>query len=227
MDTLVLLVEDDTNLAFMLAENLEVEGFGVVQVAKGEEVVDYLKKMPIDIVLMDVDLAGELDGFDTAENIRMYYPEMPIIFTTGKTHFKDTDRGFRLGNVDYQKKPYGTKELVARITNLLNRKPKRESSSYSSKGFSFNPINHVILIDNNEIKLTKTEASFLSILCNNLNEVVSKEDIAVHLWGKDDIYPKDHSLNNLSHRIRKYLEGNPYVELKTISKVGYRLIEIK
>lgn len=223
----VLLVEDDENLAFMLSENLEIEGFEVIKLERGEEVLEAISEHEVDVVLMDIDLKGQMNGFETAENLRLYYPELPIIFTTGKTHFKDTERGFRLGNVDYQKKPYGTRELVARITNLLRRKPKDETSKYSSKGFSFDPINHVILIDNKETKLTKTEAAFLSLLCNSMNDVVSKETIAIHLWGQSDINMKDHSLNNLSHRIRKYIEGNPYVELKTISKVGYRLVERK
>ncbi|MDU1905533.1 MAG: response regulator transcription factor [Dysgonomonas sp.] len=227
MEATILLVEDDHNLAFMLSENLEVEGFNVITLTKGEDVLNTVKENEINAILMDVDLDGEMDGFETAENLRMYYPELPIIFTTGKTHFKDTERGFRLGYVDYQKKPYGARELIARITNLLRRKPKDETNRYASKGFSFDSNNHVIVIDNKETKLTKTEAAFLSLLCNSMNDVVSKETIATHLWGQSDIYMKDHSLNNLSHRIRKYIEGNPYVELKTISKVGYRLVEKK
>jgi len=226
MATTILLVEDDVNLAFMLIENLEIEGFSVLHLTRGEEVISSIKHNSVDVVLMDVDLAGNLDGFEVAENLRAIYPSMPIIFTTGKTHFKDMDRGFRLGNMDYQKKPYGAKELVSRINNLLSRKNSLPTPKvFTHRGFSFSPVDHIMIIDNKEIKLTKTEASFLRILCENMNTVVTKEDLAVHLWGKDDNYSKDHSLNNLSHRIRKNLEENLYVELVTISKVGYRLTE--
>lgn len=225
MEVNVLLVEDDDNLAFMLSENLEIEGFNVIKLDRGEEVLNTVNTLQIDVVLMDIDLKGDMNGFETAENLRQHYSELPIIFTTGKAHFRDTDRGFRLGYVDYLKKPYGTRELISRITNLLSRKPKEEVGRYSSKGFSFDPNNYIILIDNKEIKLTKTESAFLSLLCNSMNDVVPKETIASYLWGQPDVNLKDHSLNNLSHRIRKYIEGNPYVELKTISKVGYRLVE--
>lgn len=223
----VLLVEDDENLSVMLAENLEIEGFNVVSLRRGEDVLPTLKELAVDVVLMDVNLNGALDGFDTAEGIRANYPKLPIIFTTGKAHFKDLDRGFKLGYVDYQKKPFGARELIARIGNILNRDVKIGPKQYSFGGFAFIPSEHNLIIDEVKTRLTKTEASFMSILCENMNTVVSKEDMSVHLWGKSNAYPKDHSLNNLSHRIRKYLDGNPYVELVTISKVGYRLVEKK
>lgn len=226
MTVKILLVEDDENLAFMLSENLEIERYEVEKLSRGEDVLPMLTKQEVNVVLMDVDLEGEQDGFQIAEGIRQIYPELPIIFTTGKTHFKDIDRGLRIGYVDYQKKPFGARELISRLTNLLGRKFRKESTiEYTIKGFSFYPGNHSMCIDNEEIDLTKSEASFLSILCENMNNVVKKEDITTRLWGDDDVASKDHSLNNLTHRIRKYLEGNHYVELKTISKVGYRLME--
>lgn len=231
METTVLLVEDDDNLSFILAENLEIEGFNVLQTKKGENVLPILKQYEVDIILLDIDLAGAINGFEVAEDVRRYYPTLPIIFTTGKSHFRDTERGLKLGFVDYQKKPYGARELMARISNLLNRSEGKQehnqvSSAYIFRGFSFNPTDHALHIDGTETRLTKTEATFLSVLCESMNKVVSKENVISHLWGKDDI-PRDHSLNNLSHRIRKYLEGNNYVELTTISKVGYRLMEKK
>jgi len=222
----ILLVEDDLNLAFMLAENLEVEGYQVIKATKGEEVLPMIREYDINVVLMDVDLAGELDGFEAAENLRLIYPDLPVIFTTGKTHFRDMERGFRLGKVDYQKKPFGARELIARLTNLLGRKENIDNKKeYKFKGFSFSPINHTLRIDTEERHLTKTENFFLEILCKNMNTVVKKEEITAYLWGEEDAYPKDHSLNNLTHKLRKYLDGNPYVELKTVSKVGYRLME--
>lgn len=222
----ILLVEDDENLAFMLSENLEIEGYEVTRLTKGEDVIPMLREIDFGVVLMDVDLGGERDGFDIAETVRKIYPELPIIFTTGKTHFRDTERGLRIGYVDYQKKPFGARELISRLTNLVGRKSTVEKEKhYVIKGFSFYPLNHLLYIDNVERKLTKSEAAFLTILCENLNNVVKKDDLTMRLWGDTDSYPKDHSMNNLTHRIRKYLEGNHYVELKTISKVGYRLVE--
>jgi len=222
----ILLVEDDENLAFMLSENLEIEGYEVTRLTRGEDVLPMLRKKDVNVVLMDVDLGGEQDGFEIAETIRKIYPELPVIFTTGKTHFRDMERGFRIGYVDYQKKPFGARELISRLANLLGRKTKKEvAKEFTVKGFSFFPENHTMRVDNEETTMTKSEAAFLCILCENLNNVVRKEDITARLWGDEDVYQKDHSMNNLTHRIRKYLEGNHYVELKTISKVGYRLVE--
>lgn len=221
----ILLVEDDENLAFMLSENLEVEGFDVKHVKKGESVEETIDEHAIDLILMDVDLAGTMNGFDVAEKIRLSKASLPIIFTTGKTHFKDIQRGLNLKHVDYQKKPYGTKELLARINNLLNRVKDTSSEKFVFSGFSFSPIDQVIEYDGKELRVAKTEAAFLRLLCENVNGVVTKENIVWLLWGEQDVYQKEHSLNNLTHKIRKYLDGNPYVELVTISKVGYKLME--
>lgn len=226
MEKTILLVEDDENLAFMLGENLEVEGYEVIRISKGEDVLPLIRKRDVLVILMDVDLEGEVNGFEVAEAVRKIYPRLPIIFTTGKTHFKDTERGLGIGYVDYQKKPFGARELISRIANLVGReKSIAPTKEYIIKGFSFSPVNHILQIDNTETHLTKTEASFMTILCENLNKVVKKEDIVSRIWGNEDDYPKDHSINNLTHRIRKCLNGNHYVDLKTISKVGYRLME--
>ncbi len=221
----ILLVEDDENLAFMLIENLEIEGFRVKHVKRGEYVMETIGENLIDLILMDVDLAGEMTGFEVADKVRLINPTLPVIFTTGKTHFKDVERGLRLKHVDYQKKPYGTKELLARINNLLNKATDSGSKKFVYSGFSFSPIDQVIKYDGKVFRVAKTEASFLRMLCENVNGVVTKESIVWLLWGEEDIYQKEHSLNNLTHKVRKYLDGNPYVELVTISKVGYKLME--
>lgn len=221
----ILLVEDDENLAYMLCENLEIEGFEVKHINKGAKALDMLNDYQADLLLMDVDLEDNVSGFDVAEGIRLVHPTLPIIFTTGKTHFKDVERGLKLRHVDYQKKPYGTKELLARINNLLNRVVETNEKRFVFSGFSFNPMDQIIRIDDSEIRIAKTEASFLRLLCENINTVVTKEKIVWILWNEEDVYQKEHSLNNLAHKIRKYLENNAYVDLVTISKVGYKLID--
>lgn len=223
----ILLVEDDENLAYMLCENLEIEGFEVKHINKGAKALAELEVNLADLLLMDVDLEDNISGFDVAESVRMVYPTLPIIFTTGKTHFKDVERGLKLRYVDYQKKPYGTKELLARINNLLNRVVETNEKRFVFSGFSFNPMEQIVSVDGNEIRIAKTEAAFLRLLCENVNTVVTKEKIVWISWNEEDVYQKEHSLNNLAHKIRKYLEGNPYVDLVTISKVGYKLIDNK
>lgn len=223
--TRILLVEDDENLAYMLAENLELEGFSIHHVTEADIVLRTLEEEEFDLILMDIDLSQDINGFDLAEEIRQIYPTLPIIFTTGKTHFKDVERGLSIRYVDYQKKPYGTKELLARINNILNRLNQKNSKRFLFGQLSFNPIEQVIIKDDLELRLTKTEATFLRLLCENMNNVITKESIVKELWGSEDIYQKEHSMNNLTHKIRKYLEYDPSVELITISKVGYKLTE--
>lgn len=160
----ILLVEDDENLAYMLCENLEIEGFEVKHINKGAKALAELEVNLADLLLMDVDLEDNISGFDVAESVRMVYPTLPIIFTTGKTHFKDVERGLKLRYVDYQKKPYGTKELLARINNLLNRVVETNEKRFVFSGFSFNPMEQIVSVDGNEIRIAKTEAAFLRLL---------------------------------------------------------------
>ena len=89
----ILLIEDDQNLSFIMKENLEDLGFEVCHILKGEDAFKILAAEQIDLILMDVELPGEFDGFETAKIIRVNYPLLPIIFTTARTSGKDIEKG--------------------------------------------------------------------------------------------------------------------------------------
>ena len=119
----ILLIEDDANLAFMLKDGLESEGFNVFHITNAEEVVetmdDFMLHVP-DLILLDVNLKGAIDGFELSKKIRQK-SQIPIIFTTARTQIEDLQQGFSIGNVDYMKKPFGIRELVLHINEMISR----------------------------------------------------------------------------------------------------------
>src|ERR1035437_7370232 len=118
----ILLIEDDANLAFMVTDGLESEGFNVFHMTNGEDLIDTMDEFvahPPDIILLDVNLKGKMNGFERSKKIRQR-SQVPIIFTTSRTQIDDIQEGFTAGNVHYLKKPFGIRELVLRINELLS-----------------------------------------------------------------------------------------------------------
>lgn len=219
----ILLVEDDPNLSMMIIENLEDLDFEVCHLQNGENVLPLLEQENFDLILMDVDLGGEKDGFDIAEEIRKIDKMLPIIFTTAKKSVLDLERGFNIGSMDYLKKPFGVKELSLRINALLKREDCKKNG-FQLGTLIFNPSNQCLSVEEIIVRLTKLESSFLTLLCENKGKVVAKEDLINALWEKDDDpQGKESSLHNLAYKLRKIFEKENTVSLETVSKNGYRL----
>jgi len=219
----ILLVEDDPNLSMMIIENLEDMGYEAYHLLEGKEVLPLLEQESFDLILMDVDLGEEKNGFEIAEAIRTTNKTLPIIFTTAKKGISDLERGFNIGNMDYLKKPFGVKELSLRINSLLNRENTKKEVFHLGS-YRFDPSKQSISIIKSEIKLTKLESSFLAQLCENMGKVVSKEELIKLLWEKDDDpQGKESSLHNLAYKLRKIFEEEDSVSIVNISKKGYCL----
>ena len=219
----ILLVEDDPNLSMMIVENLEDLDFEVQHLSNGEEVLPLLEQEVFDLILMDVDLGGEKDGFDIAEEIRITKKTLPIIFATAKKGIPDLERGFNMGYMDYLKKPFGVKELSLRINALLRRDDVK-NEGYKLGLLTFDPSNQSLTVKEKTIRLTRLESTFLTLLCENKGKVVTKEDLIKVLWEQDDDpQGKESSLHNLAYKLRKMLEKDPAIVLKTISKNGYSI----
>lgn len=219
----ILLVEDDPNLSLMIQENLEDLDFVVYTATSEDEVFRTMETTDIQIILMDVELNGNLNGFDIAEIIRSKNEKLPIIFTTARKEIADLQRGFNIGNMDYLKKPFGIKELSFRINALLQREHSQKKV-FQLGIFTFDPSCFCLYENKIPIKLARLESIFLSQLFENKEKVVSKEALVKSLWEReDDPQGKDGSLHNIAYKIRKILEKDPSISLKTIAKNGYLL----
>ncbi|MFZ4455125.1 MAG: response regulator transcription factor [Bacteroidales bacterium] len=224
----VLLIEDDVNLAFMLIDGLESEGFEIHHIARGEEAIEVFLEFEPNIILLDVNLKGVMTGFEASREIRKR-SDVPIIFTTSRAQFEDLQEGFQIGNVDYLKKPYSIRELGLRIKGLLMRYEHAEKAKSADDenrihlaNYVFSPMEQT-LQNIDTIRLMKNESLVLEYLCKHVNEVVTKKELLEFVWGDGEIQARENSLYNILTSLRTKLSGDSHVSIQTISKVGYKL----
>jgi DNA-binding response OmpR family regulator len=223
----ILLIEDDANLAFMLVDGLESEGFNVFHITNAEEVVetmdDFMLHVP-DLILLDVNLKGAIDGFELSKKIRQK-SQIPIIFTTARTQIEDLQQGFSIGNVDYLKKPFGIRELVLHINEMISRWQHTliPQSKLEIGNYVFVPTELNLYIGNEKIKLQKNECAVLALLAENRNNVVNKNEILESVWNDGELKQKEASLNNILSSIRNKLSLDKNIGVDTIPKVGWKL----
>jgi len=223
----ILLIEDDINLAFIIIEELKVEGFEVIHQINGENALLTIDNLKPDIVLLDVNLQTTLNGFELGRQIRLQ-SDLPILFTTSRTLTEDLKTGFSIGNVDYLKKPFGICELVLRIKELLSRntKQKDQIKQFHIGKFIFNPFENTLLINNKKLTLQNNESSVLYLLCINRDNVVTKEEILKTVWNDLEMRQKEASLYNIISALRdKFSEDNSIV-IKTFTKTGWKLTQV-
>lgn len=223
----ILLIEDDINLAFIINEELKVEGFEVLHLIDGGDILSIIDNYKPEIVLLDVNLQATLNGFEIGKKIR-FKSNIPILFTTSRTMSEDLKIGFSIGNVDYLKKPFGICELVLRINELLSRNKKQTDhiKQFQIGKFLFNPFERTLLYDeSNKIKLTKNESSVLCLLCININNVVTKDEILKTVWDDLELRQKEASLYNIISTLRDILSKDNNIVIKTYTKTGWKLTQ--
>jgi DNA-binding response OmpR family regulator len=223
---MILLVEDDTNLGFVVQDILKAEGFKVHLCKDGKEGLMQFNKEQYDLCLLDI-MMPKKDGFSLAEDIRKINNDIPLIFLTAREMTEDKIKGLRLGADDYITKPFSAEELILRIKAILKRNPKfkeevREKSSYSIGNYTFNAANFELTIDGKRIKLTKKESDLLKILATHIGQVIEREIIANMVWG-DDSYFVGRSMDVFITKLRKHLSEDPRIAIVNVHGVGFRL----
>lgn len=217
----ILLVEDDETLGFVVKDNLEQEGYEVDWKQDGRAALEALQSEIYELCLFDV-MLPEMDGFSLAEEVRREGNPVPIIFLTARSLKEDRIRGFRAGGDDYLVKPFSMEELVLRMEAILRRTSGKEKRNFSIGRYRFDSANQRLSSGNFSIDLTAREAALLKLLAERVNEVVSRDEILVRLWGKKD-YFLGRSLDVFVSRLRKYLREDENLRLVSVHGVGFRL----
>jgi DNA-binding response OmpR family regulator len=224
----VLLAEDDAAMAFMIKDNLEEAGYQVIHAADGEVALEEFQHQNFDICLLDV-MMPQKDGFTVAKKIRQKSDVIPIIFLTAKSMEEDKIKGFLTGADDYITKPFSMQELLLRMEVFLRRTKKlyadsKEVFEIGSLKFSYPDLK---LISSTEtISLTQKEADLLLFLVKHENKILKREEILLHVWGKDD-YFLGRSMDVFFTKLRKYLKADPSISIETVHGVGYRMNIVK
>ena len=173
----ILLCEDDENLGMLLREYLQAKGYVAELCADGEAGFKAFLKAKFDICVLDV-MMPKKDGFTLAQEIRAANADVPIIFLTAKTLKEDILEGFKLGADDYITKPFSMEELVFRIEAILRRtkgKKNKESTLYHIGKFTFDTQKQLLMIGDEQRKLTTKENELLALLCSHANEILQRD----------------------------------------------------
>jgi DNA-binding response OmpR family regulator len=221
----ILLAEDDLQLGFIIKDNLEEAGFEVINCPDGEAAWDHYQKKDPDICILDVNLPYK-DGFSLAKKIRQKSDIIPILFLTAKSMVDDKLKGFESGGDDYIVKPFNMRELLSRIQVFLRRTRmiiKDSPNKITIGQFSFFPAELKLIGEKREIMLTSRERDLLAFMCSHPKTVLKREDILVHVWGKNDFF-LGRSMDVFIMRLRKYLSSDPGIQIETIHGIGYRFV---
>jgi DNA-binding response OmpR family regulator len=213
----VLLVEDDDAIAEPLVKGLEREGFSVVRVATGEAA---LAAAEPDVVLLDLGLP-DIDGYEVCRRMRTR-SEVPIVVLTARGEEVDRVVGLELGADDYVVKPFGFRELVARIRAVTRRRGPRERSDgpLTLGAMTLDRRTRRVTVRGADVDLTPKEYDLVSLLAQDPGAVFERQQIMEEVWGQP-WYGPTKTLDVHVAAIRKKLGDPAWIE--TVRGVGFRL----
>lgn len=227
-DPRILVVDDEPKLVRLLREVLGATGFTVLATGRGPEAIEMIAVEQPDLVLLDIVLNGEMDGYAVARRVREF-SEVPIIMLTAKAREEDLLRGFEAGADDYLTKPFSAKELLARVRAVLKR-AQREPVGPAEAELHCGPLSidqarRRVLLNHAEVHLTRTEYDLLHVLATHANQVMLHEQLLTAVWGQE--YRDDlEYLRAYVRYLRQKLEADPAhpALIVTSPGVGYMLV---
>lgn len=221
----ILLVEDDSSLGFLIKDALEGH-YDVFWATDGQKAEEAFKKDCYNLCLLDVMLPHK-SGFEIADTIRKANTDIPILFVSARAMEEDRIKGFMKGGDDYITKPFSMEELKHRIAVFLKRSKNQSvgQDGISIGQYNFKPDLLLLSTGQEEKKLTRKEGNLLFFLASKKNEVIKREEILMAVWGKDD-YFTGRSLDVFISKLRKYLSGDPNIEIENYHGVGF-LFKVK
>ncbi len=226
-DKNILIVEDEPSLIFTLRDTLENEGYIVHVREKGQEALDFIKEKTPDLMILDIMLPS-MSGYEVCKQIREEKYTFPIIMLTARDQEIDKVTGLNIGADDYITKPFGVKELLARIQARLRR-----ANSYSKSGpidvVTLGPVrielnDSVVLRPDDDVELTTREVELIRYLVSHANEPVSRDDLLENVWRYEystNTRTVDVHISKLRSKIELKPDDPQY--LVTLHGVGYML----
>ena len=222
----ILLVEDDLNFGNVLKNFLELQGYDVILKRDGVEGIESFLNKKFDLCILDV-MMPKMDGFTLASQIREKDKKIPIVFLTAKSMKEDQLKGYRSGGDDYLSKPFDTDVLMHKIEAILRRSfglsDLDDRTSFEIGKYHFDYKMRTISDESNASTLSPKEAELLRLLCLHINDLLPRQNALKLIWG-DDNYFNGRSMDVFITRLRKYLKGDPAIEINTLHGKGIRLI---
>ena len=220
---LVLLVEDDLEIASFILKGLKEAGFAVDHAADGEEGLHLALYEPYDAAIIDI-MLPKLDGLTLIEELRRKKVDTPVIILSAKRSIDDRIKGLQTGSDDYLIKPFSFSELLARVQALIRRATRTTEPTRLNVGdLSVELLTREIIRAGEKIDLQPREFSLLEYLMRNTGRVVSKTMILEHIWDYD-FDPQTDVVDVLVCRLRSKVDRDfDEKMIHTIRGVGYVL----
>ena len=228
-DKVILIVDDEKPIADILEFNLKKEGFTVFCAYDGDEALEKVEEVKPDLVLLDI-MLPKRDGMEVCREIRKKY-DFPIIMLTAKDSEIDKVLGLELGADDYVTKPFGTRELIARVKANLRRHMKSveeeqegATNDITVGNLIIQPDAYLVLKRDEKIELTHREFELLHYLSKHIGQVMTREHLLQTVWGYDyfgDVRTVDVTIRRLREKIED-APSNP-TWIVTRRGVGYYL----
>lgn len=210
-----------------LKDNLEFEGYVVETAADGQEGLEMIEDASYDLILLDV-MMPRMSGFEVCKQLRAKGIETPVILLTAKGEEIDKVLGLELGADDYITKPFGVRELLARIKAILRRSnaginPFAHEADVGQLTVNFH--NYTASIQGETVKMSHKEFEILQYMLDKKNEVVSRFDLLENVWGYDES-PTTRTVDNFIVKLRNKVEANPNDPkvIITVHGAGYKLV---
>jgi DNA-binding response OmpR family regulator len=228
MPARILVVDDEPSVTDLLAYNLRKAGYEVLLAADGREALRLACQSNPDLILLDL-MIPEVDGLDVCRELRKT-STVPIIMLTARGEEIDRVVGLELGADDYVSKPFGVRELLARIKAVLRRARSDGSTNGSAAilrgkgGLQLNLESRIVTVDEAALPLTRLEFDLLHLLLTNAKRVLTRERLLEQAWGYDfvgDTRAVDSAIKRLRAKLREASAEADSIE--AVRGIGYRL----
>ena len=221
----ILVVDDEPSITEFVGYALRKEGFSVDVVDNGEDALSRAMKNDYDLFVLDIMLPG-IDGYELCRRLRAH-TSSPVLFLSARDTELDKVVGLEIGGDDYLSKPFGVRELIARVRALLRRSQgedfAKNSSAITAGGITLNEDAHTATGDAGDIDLTPREFELLAALMKNAGKVVSREDLLRDAWGWEYL-TETKTVDTHIKRLRDKISSAGYDSglVETVRGYGYR-----
>ncbi|MEH6579160.1 MAG: response regulator transcription factor [Amphritea sp.] len=223
----LLIAEDDLHIRQGLKALLETEGYHCIEAADGEQAWQLYQQQQPDLVLLDI-MMPKQDGYALCRRIRQHNEQLPVIFITAKSEEIDQVLGLELGADDYIKKPFGSREVIARIRAVTRRclrinASQQDSDSFAMADLQIKPAELRALRNHQTIELSLRDLKILRLLFENRGKVVDRDALFNHCWGRNYL-ASSRTLDQHISKLRKAIELDPREPriISTVHGIGYR-----
>jgi len=231
----VLVVEDEQNIRDLVCLHLQVEGFTCVPATTGSEALDLAARQPFDLIVLDLMLPG-VDGLSVCRALRRggVNRDAPILMLTARREEGDKVAGLDSGADDYVTKPFGIRELLARVRAVMRRRAAAAGAAdfdgqkpVAYKHIDMDPARRRIRVHGREVELTTQEFNLLYVLLSQPGIVLSREALLRRVW-RDQTFVTARSVDTLIKRLRRKIEDDPSSPgvILTVWGAGYKAADV-